>query len=236
MSKSSTKYLVVVRGSNTGARIALGEHVRTVGRARDADLVLPDATVSRHHLQLRATDTGAHVQVCGDAAPFLLDGCETNAAQMRVGDSLLVGNTLLLLSDADGRVPGPDSVTTNIPSLLTGVAADVRGLAAIFALNEALLGAADAPAIEAALASWAKENAECETVELVSTDGEPEAADPKSVVETAAPNGGTRILVPAQGAPARWFAFTLKLPPPPGEGWGGGVNVAPHRVTDSLRR
>jgi len=125
--------------------------------------------------------------------------------------------------DTDDRPPTHDIATTNIPSLLTGVAADVRGLAAIFALNEALLAAVDAPAIEAALASWAKVNAECDTTEVVEAGGKPpEATDPKPVVETAASDGGTRILVPTDGAPTRWFAFTTK--------------VAPHRVTDSLRR
>jgi len=223
VSSDPIKCLLVVRGVDTGGRLALSEQVKVVGRARDAHLVLTDGTVSRHHLQLRATEAGAYVHACGDASPFLHNGQATSAAQIRVGDSLLVGNTLLLLVDTDDRPPTHDIATTNIPSLLTGVAADVRGLAAIFALNEALLAAVDAPAIEAALASWAKVNAECDTTEVVEAGGKPpEATDPKPVVETAASDGGTRILVPTDGAPTRWFAFTTK--------------VAPHRVTDSLRR
>ncbi|WP_394828936.1 hypothetical protein [Pendulispora albinea] len=91
--------------------------------------------------------------------------------------------------------------TATVGSLLTGVAADVRGLAAVFALNEALMAAGDVAAIEAVLGAWATTNAECETFEMFSMPGEqPTLTEQKPVFETrGAPPEGLTVDARARG-------------------------------------
>ena len=228
-----TRRLLVARGLDAGAHLVLDERVKIVGRARDAQLVLSDRSVSRHHFHIRATPGGAYVRLCRGAARLLVDGREIDAAEVKLGTSIIAGNTVLLVAEPEGSEPvaSPESVmhegaTTTIGSLLTGVAADVRGLAGVFSLNEALSEARDASGIEGALKSWAKVYAACETVDLAAAGSEqpaaPEKTEKKRVVEVATTHGGTRILVPALGTPTGWLAFETQRPP--------------DRMSDSLRR
>ncbi len=228
MAGTPIRRLIVVRGLDTGAQLVVDGSIKLVGRSREAQLVLNDRSVSRHHFHIHATEEGAYVRVCRGAADLLVGGREVDEANVKVGDSLVAGDTVFSLLGAEGEpsTPSPwgehDGATT-IGALMTGPAAEVRGLAGIFALNEALSAATDAPTIEAALVFWAKGYGACESVEFAATGAEqPVATEKKRIIESGNSRGGTRILVPAPGTPTGWLGYSTKL--------------APARITDSLRR
>ncbi|WP_394843690.1 FHA domain-containing protein [Pendulispora brunnea] len=223
-----TRRLIVARGLNVGAQLIINHDVKMVGRARDANLRLDDRSVSRHHFHVVATEQGARIHVCDGAAPLLYRGKEIAEAIVKVGDTVVVGDTYLLVTeaaDADDFEEVPRyraSITKDVHTLFTGVAADVRGLAAVFALDEALGGATDPPSIARALEGWAKSYAECEVVEFVPPSGEqPASRDGLTVLEMATGDGRTKIAVPLPGTSAGWLEFTTRTR---------------DKVTDSLRR
>ncbi|HWL88739.1 MAG TPA: sigma 54-interacting transcriptional regulator [Polyangiaceae bacterium] len=223
----TTRRLVVAEGPNIGAQLVIGRDAKLVGRARDADLMLDDRAISRRHFHIVAAGEGAHVQVCDGASPLVLAGREIRESTVKVGDSMLVGHTVLVLADSHDESavepPTRDEVTTTVDALLKGGDTNVRGFAALFALNEALSAARDLAALEQVLANWASVHARCESIEMVVSRGDlPSSADQKALLETTNSRGGTRIFVPAHGTPAGWLAFATKF--------------APDQVTDSLRR
>ncbi|WXB14104.1 sigma 54-interacting transcriptional regulator [Pendulispora albinea] len=216
--------------------MVVDHRVRMVGRARDADLILPDRSVSRHHFQIVETEHGTRVHVCPTAAPLVHAGCETLDVLVKVGDSLVVGNTVLLVAEADtdGSQPPASYGSTMVHALLNGPAADARGFAAVFALNEALATTEDMGSLESALANWARAHADCESIEITDapsnvlsgandtvTNGASNG-DAMAVLETVTPAGRVKLVVPAHGASPRWIAFATTL--------------SPDRVTDLLRR
>jgi hypothetical protein len=75
----------------------------------------------------------------------VVEGEPRESAELAAGDSLTVGNTLLVLSEEDvseGETLPPSAPrASTVETLMSGIAADVRGLAAVFALNNALLEA-----------------------------------------------------------------------------------------------
>ncbi|WP_394823366.1 FHA domain-containing protein [Pendulispora albinea] len=225
-----TRRLIVARGLNVGAQLIINHDVKMVGRARDANLTLDDRSVSRHHFHVVATEQGARIHVCHGAAPLLHAGREVREAIVKVGDSIVVGDTYLVVSDAadadeiDDSPAYRGSVTTGVHTLFTGLAADVRGLGAVFALDEALCAATDLASIEAALGSWAKTYAKCDVTPLATAaaSGEkPASFGGTMVLESVLPNGRTKIAVPMHGTSAPWLAF---------------ITRSPDKVTDSLRR
>ncbi|WP_394833165.1 sigma-54-dependent Fis family transcriptional regulator [Pendulispora rubella] len=212
MEAVSTKRLIVSGGMDAGAQLLVNEQVKLVGRARDAHLMLSDRRVSRHHFHVFATKGGVHVRTCNNAAPLVHGGQEVHAAEVRIGETLLVGDTTLLVVESGAlEEESAHEGATTVASLLTGAGAEIRGLAAMYALNEALTPAADAHAIEGILGSWVKQHASCTSVELLPIgDRTPERSEP--LVETALADGDTRIVVPTYGASLGGIAFTLAIP------------------------
>ncbi|HWL89579.1 MAG TPA: FHA domain-containing protein, partial [Polyangiaceae bacterium] len=224
-----TRRLVVARGLNVGAQLIINHDAKMVGRARDANLILEDRAVSRHHFHVVATEHGARVHVCSDAAPLLHAGREVREAVVKVGDSIVVGDTVLVLAEAqevDDVVQSSaygGMIANDVRTLLTGAAVDVHGLAAVFALDEALRAVDDLASVEATILAWAKAHAECRTVELVpASEDYVSSRDGMTMLQTITTDGRTRIVVPVHGGSTRGLAFTTRLPP--------------KRVTDSLRR
>ena len=72
-----------------------------VGRARDADIVLADGSVSRRHARLTAIEGGVRVEDLGSQHGTFVDGKAVCAggAVARAGAVLRAGSTLLLVSD-----------------------------------------------------------------------------------------------------------------------------------------
>jgi len=86
------------------------------------------------------------VHVCPNAAPLVHAGRETLEITARVGDTIIVGDTVLMVAEnerdpclvaAARVVAGARLVRRHlVRALLSGPAADARALAALFTLNE----------------------------------------------------------------------------------------------------
>src|ERR1700722_7511239 len=169
-------YLVVTRGRSMVVRLVLGGEPRTIGRSRDADLILRDTLVSRRHALASVAEGVARLAVCEGGRPVLVNGESLREATLNPGDAIVIGDTPLLLcrdADAGSEVPA-DLSRTDIRTLMTGVAADVRGLATVMHLVEALDAAADAAAVEEALRDWSREALPATDAVLTPGDAEPE--------------------------------------------------------------
>ena len=225
--ESSNIRLVVIGGEDAGAQLDVDDSIKTVGRARDADLSLTDASISRYHFHVRASEGGVRVQVCEGAAQLVSDNRKISTGDVKIGELLLVGRTLLRITEVCQTAPEPvaerDALATTVRSLLTGTGLDVVGLAVVFTLNGALMRATDAAEVEAVVLSWAKEHASCELIDFRATGGaHGESLDEMPVIEKMTPAGMAMMAVPAPGAPTGWISFALQL--------------RPTRVADPLRR
>ncbi|WP_394848958.1 sigma 54-interacting transcriptional regulator [Pendulispora brunnea] len=220
--------LVVARGPDAGTQAIIHEQVKTVGRSREAHLVLSDRSVSRHHFHVHATQGGAYVRVCDGATPLLVHDREVFEAEVGIGEPIVVGETVIVVAGTSGEAELPSihdyhGTTINLPALLSGQATDVRGLAAVFALNSAIGGAVSVAELEAALDGWAKGQLGCDDAKILAVNRPPPSAgEVEPVPEAQADRNGTTIFVPTHGAPTGWLAFTTRVPV--------------DQVKDSLRR
>ena len=86
-----------------GAGVPLpAEGTIVVGRSRGCDVVLPQPTVSRQHVELRALD-GAWLAVdLGSSNGTWLMGRRVGRARVTPGDELVLGDCPVVLEPADG--------------------------------------------------------------------------------------------------------------------------------------
>ncbi|MDJ0954834.1 MAG: FHA domain-containing protein [Acidimicrobiia bacterium] len=77
--------------------------VVTIGRDPDSTVVVNDLMVSRHHAELRPTDSGYEIVDRGSQNGTFVNGVRVSAAPVRLGDLIGVGGTTLLV--------GPDGLT-----------------------------------------------------------------------------------------------------------------------------
>ncbi len=217
--------LEVVGGPDHGARLVIDAHVRTIGRARDADLPLSDPAVSRRHVQVTATDRGVELAVCGNSGPFVVAGQAVRSLQAKSGDRIVLGNTHLVVVDngqaGSAESGGSDDARsdTDVGTLLTGAAADVRAIAGVYKLIESLDAAVDVPALEVALRAWSAAYAMAPEVDVVAAL--PGTAASARVVEKHDEHGeGVVVTVPARTDEPTSLVFHCTLP----------------RLTESFRR
>ena len=121
--------LEVVEGAGAGPVVALAGAI-TVGRGRDADLVLTDELVSRHHAQVTASGSGAVVVDLGSRNGTFVNGEVVHGPTRLVpGDQLQLGVTLVELRSATQiaerpsavhLVPPPLAVPPRTPDYLAG--------------------------------------------------------------------------------------------------------------------
>ncbi|HWE23475.1 MAG TPA: FHA domain-containing protein [Myxococcales bacterium] len=95
--------LVVVSGSVAGTAVELCGDETTLGRATTNDVVLPDSSVSRRHALLRRDPGGYLLLDQGSANGTRLNGRTVDAARLRSGDEIAVGDAVLQFVAA-GRV------------------------------------------------------------------------------------------------------------------------------------
>lgn len=113
--------LVVQVGPDTGADLEFGEAPVILGRGSDADLQLSDAAVSRRHMTVCATPSGAAriVALTGVNPVWTLDqGRRRNLAagdELPLGAALMMGSTTLVVS----RPADQASVTGVLPGRAT---------------------------------------------------------------------------------------------------------------------
>lgn len=218
---SRSLYLVVRGGSSAGTCLRLDATLRIVGRARDADLLIQDARISRRHLRVRLSNGRARVEACEGAKPPLVNGVALQDASLEPGDTLTIGETVLVLASEEDPMPrGPaDSVRTDVQTLMTGTAADVRGLATTMELVDALDAAGDEGAVADVLRRWGKDHLFAIDARFGPEEGDRAPVDvasaPRPVIERPGSEPGTTVLsAPVHGGDDEWLTFTCQVPPP----------------------
>lgn len=83
--------LVVVRGPNAGARLALSKDVTTAGRHPEADLFLDDVTVSRRHAEFARSGSTFHIRDAGSLNGTYLNGERVEDSALANGDEVQIG-------------------------------------------------------------------------------------------------------------------------------------------------
>jgi pSer/pThr/pTyr-binding forkhead associated (FHA) protein len=121
--------LEIVEGAGAGGMVGLAGPV-TVGRGRDADLVLADELVSRHHAQITPSGSGAVVEDLGSRNGTFVNGEAIHGpTRLTPGDQLQLGVTLVELRSATQiaerpsavhQVPPPLAVPPRTPDYLAG--------------------------------------------------------------------------------------------------------------------
>jgi pSer/pThr/pTyr-binding forkhead associated (FHA) protein len=124
--------LEIVEGTGAGRMVALGPGA-TIGRGRDADLVLADELVSRRHAQVVPSGPGAVVADLGSRNGTFVNGELIHGpTPLAPGDQLQLGVTLVELRSARQiaeqpsavhPVPPPLAVPARAPDYLAGGAA-----------------------------------------------------------------------------------------------------------------
>jgi pSer/pThr/pTyr-binding forkhead associated (FHA) protein len=125
--------LEIVEGAGAGRMVVLGGPV-TVGRGRDADLVLADELVSRHHARVTPSGPAAVVEDLGSRNGTFVNGEGIHGpARLTPGDQLQLGVTLVELRSATQiaerpsavhPVPPPLAVAPRTPDYLAGTDPD----------------------------------------------------------------------------------------------------------------
>ena len=77
----------------TGERVVLGEHIITVGRMPESNIVLADPNVSRNHAEIRPKGTGFVVIDLESTNGTKVNGIRVREQELVDGDELTFGNT-----------------------------------------------------------------------------------------------------------------------------------------------
>jgi DNA-binding NtrC family response regulator len=105
--------LIVISGQAKGRSLRLpsrtGASVR-IGKADDNDLVLPDATVSRHHLGIERVDHGLIVRDLGSLNGIRIGGGAVKEAVVGPGAIIGAGSVELLIAVETRNAPIPPSI------------------------------------------------------------------------------------------------------------------------------
>ena len=125
--------LEIVEGAGAGRMVAVTGAV-TIGRGRDADLVLADELVSRRHAQVTPEGPGAVVEDLGSRNGTFVNGEGIHGpVRLQPGDQLQLGVSLVVLRSASQiadrpsavhPVPPPLAVPPRAPDYLAGADTD----------------------------------------------------------------------------------------------------------------
>jgi ABC transport system ATP-binding/permease protein len=96
-SNLATSMMRILRGGGGGAARVPGSV--TIGRATDNDIVIPDVLASRHHATLVPTPDGMAIEDNRSINGTFVNGARVDAALLREGDVITIGNVDLAFSD-----------------------------------------------------------------------------------------------------------------------------------------
>lgn len=113
--------LIVIAGADRGKRFTLKDLTVGIGRHSSNPIHLDDNRVSRHHLELRASPNGYTLADLGSGNGTLLNDKPVQQAELRPGDRIAIGDTVLLFT-TDGST-GTASINLAEPgsSRISGV-------------------------------------------------------------------------------------------------------------------
>jgi signal transduction histidine kinase len=111
--------LIVLRGVDEGKQFDLTAPTVTVGRHSANAVALHDTQVSRRHLELRAAHGGGYdLHDLGSGNGTLLNGRPVSTATLRSGDSITLGQTVLMFTAGRNDPPPPGAEMTERVKLL----------------------------------------------------------------------------------------------------------------------
>jgi signal transduction histidine kinase len=90
--------LIVIRGVDEGKQFELSSPTVTVGRHSANAVSLHDTQVSRRHLEVRAAAHGYELHDLGSGNGTLLNGQPIRTAPLRSGDTITLGQTMLMFT------------------------------------------------------------------------------------------------------------------------------------------
>ena len=96
--------LIVLRGVDEGKQFDLTGSPITVGRHSSNEVALHDTQISRRHLELRAVGNGYQLFDLGSGNGTLLNGRTIHEAPLRSGDTISVGQSVLMYTAARNDV------------------------------------------------------------------------------------------------------------------------------------
>ena len=96
--------LVVVKGRERGREYVVSSEVIRVGKASENDLVLPEETVSRVHLEILRDAKGYLVRDLNSTNGTQVDGAEIREAYIRAGSIITVGAVQLRFQPIEERI------------------------------------------------------------------------------------------------------------------------------------
>ena len=101
--QSSSRSIRLMTGPSAGRRISLRHGVNTIGRDPECDVVVDDDMVSRWHARILVQED---VEIVDDnSVNGLLSGGEpVQRVNLQAGDSVVVGNTTLVLEESNETV------------------------------------------------------------------------------------------------------------------------------------
>lgn len=91
-----TGLFIVVRGPLAGARYVLDRHVTSIGRHPDADVLLDDVTVSRHHAEVRRFDDLMMLVDMGSLNGTYVGSHRVEEHPLTMGDKVQIGRFKLV--------------------------------------------------------------------------------------------------------------------------------------------
>jgi signal transduction histidine kinase len=110
--------LFVIKGRDQGKRYELVDRVLAVGRDRTNPIQLNDAEVSRRHAELRRENGGYYIVDLNSANGTYVNYERISHTELRSGDKLQLGRTLMLFTGDDGSshdiTSGVDIITQNL--------------------------------------------------------------------------------------------------------------------------
>ncbi|HJZ56216.1 MAG TPA: FHA domain-containing protein, partial [Gemmataceae bacterium] len=149
--------LIVLRGVDEGKQFDLSASTVTVGRHSANAVPLHDTQVSRRHLELRALVAGGYeLADLGSGNGTLLNGQPVKVAALRSGDTITLGQSVLMYTAArtDGP-PGGDELTERV-RLQAGKGPDPEFLSSVVRTAAADLGSQILARPDRAASEWLK--------------------------------------------------------------------------------
>jgi len=121
--------LIVTRGVDEGKQFELSGGTVTVGRHSSNAVALHDTQVSRRHLELRAESGGGFWLVdLGSGNGTLLNGHAIQEAPLRSGDTITVGQSVLMYTAGGSEAASGNELTERVRLLSGSVPAPLSGV------------------------------------------------------------------------------------------------------------
>jgi len=98
--------LTGLEGVAEGRTFPLDRPSMILGRERGADIAIHDLAISRRHALLTITDGKVEIQDLGSRNGIIINGHRVERAQLKVGDTIRIGTTLLLVDWLRGSRQG----------------------------------------------------------------------------------------------------------------------------------